>query len=149
MSTALIVAAPGHAEGADPAACRTTAEQCNLKAASSAARAYALTDAGVAILIYEGHDIPNPRVRTSEQLGNYFVRKFSEHNTEARYFITPNKGTNTAMRFMYGNATIGSGDGTEIRNVDQAVGSIGRIAEIFWLHQQFKDVPDEALPDLR
>ena len=141
----LIVVTSGHAA----AACRTTAEQCDLKAASSAARAYALTDAGVAILIHLGGDIPNPHVQTAEQLGDYFVRRFAEHDTESRYFITPNRGTNTAMRFMYGNVTMGMEDGTEVRNVNQALASVANTAEEFWLHLQFKDVVDDVIQSRR
>ncbi len=123
MTVMPMAAAPGDAQAEDSTQYTSsgwTQELIEFDKASRAARLYAETKDGVAILIHVGRDIPNQHVKSPDQLGQLFVGRFAELGEDARYFIAPNDARATGITYHVGHLIVGAHDGTEVRDLQQA-----------------------------
>ena len=103
-------------------------ELCDLRNAADAARDYAEENPGVGILIHVGQDIPNRHFQTADQFGQALVQAFAKHGVEARYFWRQNDAPATGLSFYIGHLIHGQHNGTELKNVQQAVQAIPEVA---------------------
>lgn len=114
----------------DISECRlSTEEVCDLDVAASAARDYAESHPGVGILIHVGLDFPNDHFDNAHQFGEAAVNMFAQQGVQARYFLSQNDGPNTGMTYYIGPYIHGQDDGTEVKNVLEAIDAAPDVAQ--------------------
>lgn len=99
--------------------------------AALAARDYAENNYGVGILIHVGPDsFPNQHFATADDFGAVIVSAFqSQHNVDARYFLRHNDVGATGMRFYIDDLIHGADDGTEDKNLAEALEAMTSVVE--------------------
>lgn len=122
MAVMPMAVAPGDAQAEDSrySASGWTQELIAFDKASRAARSYAETKDGIAILIHVGKDIPNQYVKSADQLGALFVQRFVDLGENARYFVAPNDARATGITYHVGHLIVGAHNGTEVRDLQEA-----------------------------
>ncbi len=103
-------------------------EICDLRAAADAARDYAEANPGVGILIHVGQDFPNEHFQNADQFGRAFVNAFAQQGVEAHYFLWQNDIPNTGLTFYVGHLIHGQHNGTEVKNVLEAMNAIPEVS---------------------
>ena len=99
-----------------------------LHEASLAAGQYAEDNYGVGILIHVGQDIPNKHFASADQFGETMVRLFKEkYGTDAKYFLRQNDARATGMEFYIDEHIHGANNGTEIKDVKEAIAAIPNV----------------------
>jgi hypothetical protein len=115
-------------------------ELADLHCAATSAREYAENNFGVGILIHVGKDLPNEHFSSPHDFGAIMVRLFKEkYDTETEYFLTQNDARATGLEFRIGEFIHGADDGTELKNVKEAVGSIPEVVgmlRLLWEDRQ-------------
>lgn len=121
-------------------------EICDLHEASNAAHDYALANPGVGILIHVGQDFPNEHFQNADQFGQAFVNAFAQQDVEARYFLSPNDAPNTVMTFYLGPYIHGQHNGTEVKNVLEAMNAIPEVSQQLRIMNGVASAPGVAGP---
>lgn len=113
-------------------------ELAELKAVTEAATAYAMSRDGIAIIVHVGDDIPNAHFASGEAFGAAIAAKFkADFQIEARAFPRQNAGTPaTLISYHIGHLIHGAHDGSEIKDVQAALGAMPNAAEQFRLIQE-------------
>lgn len=122
-------------------------ELCELRGAADAARNYAESHPGVGILIHVGQDFPNAHFENADQFGRAFVNAFAQHGVDARYFLRQNNVHNTGLTFYIGPYIHGQNNGTEVKNVMEAMDAIPAVArELDIINNGAASAPGETEP---
>lgn len=121
-------------------------EICDLHDAASAARDYAEANPGVGILIHVGQDFPNEHFQNADQFGQAFVNAFAQQGVEAQYFLWQNDAPNTVMTFHLGHLIHGQHNGTEVKNVLEAMNAIPEVSQQLRIMNGVASAPGVAGP---
>ncbi|WP_157445599.1 MULTISPECIES: hypothetical protein [Actibacterium] len=111
-------------------------ETADLHCASTAASEYAENNPGVGVLIHVGGDLPNDRFKTPDEFGRAVVHAFqSRYGVDAAYFLRQNDTRATGITFHVGEFIHGGDNGTEVKNVKEALDAMPEVAgllELIW-----------------
>lgn len=109
--------------------------------ASTAARDYAENNIGVGILIHVGKDVPNKRVKSADELGQLFVKRFAALGVNAQYFLSQNDAKASGITYHIGHQIHGAENGNEVKGLKTAWNSAPDVIE------QMKIVKQLAVAD--
>ena len=122
----LVVSLVDAADATDDDCQLSTQELCDFDTAQTAAETYVAENPGVGVLIHVGQDFPNEHFENAEQFGQAVIHVFAQHGVQAQYFLSPSNAPNTGMTYYIGNLIHGQHNGTELKNVDQALAAVSR-----------------------
>jgi len=108
-----------------------TPETADLDCADEAATEYAESTPGVGVLIHVGTDSfgEGKRFATPDAFGQAVVHTFkSRFGTDAAYFLSQNDITATGLTYHVGDLIHGANDGTEVKNVREALDAMPEVA---------------------
>ena len=98
--------------------------------ASMAARDYAENNIGVGILIHVGKDVPNKKVKSADELGELFVKRFASFGVNAKYFLSQNgDAPSSGVTYHIGHLIHGAGNGNEVKGLKTAWNSAADVIE--------------------
>ncbi len=106
--------------------------------ASMAARDYAENNVGVGILIHVGKDVPNKRVKSADELGQFFVKRFAALGVNAKYFLSQNDTEASGITYHIGHQIHGAENGNEVKLLREAWNSAPDVVEQLKIVKQIK-----------
>lgn len=106
--------------------------------ASMAARDYAENNVGVGILIHVGSDVPNKRVKSADELGQLFVKRFAALGVNAKYFLRQNDTEASGITYHIGHQIHGAENGNEVKLLREAWNSAPNVVEQLKIVKQIK-----------
>ena len=110
-----------------------------LRKASDAATLYAENNIGVGILIHVGKDVPNKRVKSADELGQLFVKRFAALGVNAEYFLSQNgDAPSSGITYHIGHQIHGAENGTEVKGLKTAWNSAPDVVEQLKVVKQLK-----------
>lgn len=120
----------------------SSCELYELDQADRAATDYAMNTNGVGILIHVGKDIPNRHFATADDFGRAVVGAFqSQYGVEAQYFLRQNDAKATGITYHIGHLIHGAHNGTELKNVKQALAAMPEVVEQLKMVKSLTFVP--------
>lgn len=113
-------------------------ESLELHKAATAARDYAESNIGVGILIHVGKDVPNKKIKSADELGQLFVKRFAALGVDAQYFLSQNDAKASGITYHIGHLIHGAGNGSEVKLLREAWNSAPDVVEQLKIVKQIK-----------
>lgn len=115
-------------------------EALELHKADNAATDYAEQNYGIGILIHVGaNSFPNKHFATADEFGQTIVNVFKQKfGTDAQYFLSQNDAMATGITYHIDDLIHGSDNGTEVKNVQEALQAMPEVVAFLKVAKQAK-----------
>ena len=129
-----------------------TSEVADLDCAADGARDYAENNPGVGVLIHVGTGSfgEGKRFATPQEFGEAVVRTFeNRYDVNSAYFLRQTTGPATGLTYHVGEFIHGANNGTEVKNVKEALEAMPEVAgmlRLLWEDQLAAAQADEPSP---